>query len=515
MIRDFSKEAKETLYSQIDRVTPTGVIESVGDFFGDLGLAFQSWVGELSINSYLDNVEAYHEKVLDKNNTTKKEIDKIFQEVASVDSSYAGNFQEIVTVMSQYREYINAMSEIILPQNLTNPLAAAHISLQEILRQMQDNEMELWINQYMNGEEVEIEDWKREQIEAYIERQVNALGRDVTRLNEAEDKAMQERVVILYQMLDPDVAQRFWELFDSSETAIDEFDRNNIMYIAYTAEEPYRSLFLNSLGTYTIGRTDLSGSYFTRSGDETDGTPANSINFGASDSFYHCPKGAYNTFFHECGHAIDYNIDGETFFSNTYKDGSNYNMIAGDVYAHIEGEIEDYINNKVASGVSNAASYEACSVEKIIDCIKNGGDKSGLSYYESKVYDAIEKGIYSELSARSTFHHYENINGILQGTKYVAGISDVYGGVTNNAIKGDRGHTSVDTDGPYAGECIYWYNPETGEKTGAQEKELWAHYFSFGMIGDVEAMNAMKQYFPNATSQYNDMINDMSAYYKE
>ena len=263
MIRDFSQEARETLYSQIDKVAPVGVLETIGDFFGDMGLAFQSWIGELSIDSYLNNVEAYHEKVLDKNNTTKKEIDKIFQEVATVDSSYAGVFQETVTLLSQYREYINAMSEIILPQNLTNPLAAAHISLQDILRQMQDNEVELWINQYLNGKEVEIEDWKREQIEAYIERQVNALGRDVTRLNEADDKAMQERIVMLYQMLEPGTAQRFRELFDSSDTVIEEFDRNNIMYIAYTAEEPYRSLFLDSLGTYTIGRTDLSSSYFT------------------------------------------------------------------------------------------------------------------------------------------------------------------------------------------------------------------------------------------------------------
>lgn len=510
MIRDFSQEARETLYSQIDKVAPVGVLETIGDFFGDMGLAFQSWIGELSIDSYLNNVEAYHEKVLDKNNTTKKEIDKIFQEVATVDSSYAGVFQETVTLLSQYREYINAMSEIILPQNLTNPLATAHISLQDILRQMQDNEVELWINQYLNGKEVEIEDWKREQIEAYIERQVNALGRDVTRLNEADDKAMQERIVMLYQMLEPGTAQRFRELFDSSNTVIEEFDRNNIMYIAYTAEEPYRSLFLDSLGTYTIGRTDLSSSYFTRSGDETDGTPANSINFGASNSFYHCPKGAYNTFFHECGHAIDYNIDGETFFSNTYKNGSNYDMIAGDVYAHIEGEIENYINNKIASGVSNAASYEACSVERIIDCIKNGGDTSILSASELKVYKDVKSNIESELNATSSNHQYEDNVGVLHGTLYV---SDICGGVTNNVIVGGRGHWNKEDDGPYKGEYIYWYNPETGERTGNHETELWAHYFSFEMTGDQEAMAAMNQYFPNAIQQYGNMVNDMKDNY--
>ena len=282
------------------------------------------------------------------------------------------------------------------------------------------------------------------------------------------------------------------------------------MYIAYTAEEPYRSLFLDSLGTYTIGRTDLSSSYFTRSGDETDGTPANSINFGASNSFYHCPKGAYNTFFHECGHAIDYNIDGETFFSNTYKNGSNYDMIAGDVYAHIEGEIENYINNKIASGVSNAASYEACSVERIIDCIKNGGDTSILSASELKVYKDVKSNIESELNATSSNHQYEDNVGVLHGTLYV---SDICGGVTNNVIVGGRGHWNKEDDGPYKGEYIYWYNPETGERTGNHETELWAHYFSFEMTGDQEAMAAMNQYFPNAIQQYGNMVNDMKDNY--
>lgn len=515
MIRDFSKEAKETLYSQIDQVAPKGFMESVGDFFGDLGLEIQSWIGELCIDSYLNNVEAYHEKVLDKNDTTKKEIDKIFQEVVTVDSDYAGNFQDIVEAMAQYRQYINTMSEMILPQNFTNPLSAAHISIHGLAEQMKRAEVEMWIALYLSGKEVDIGDWKREQIEAYIEGQVNALGRDVTQLNAANDKAAQERVVVLYQMLDSDIAERFRELFDSSATLIDDFDRNNIMYIAYTADEPFRSLFLDSLGTYTIGRTDLSSSYFTRSGDKNDGTPANSINFEAGSAFYHCSKGAYNTFFHECGHAIDYNIDGKTFFSNTYNNGSNYDIIAGDVYTHIETEIKDYINNKVASGVANAASYQACSVENIIDCIKNGGDTSILSASELKVYNNVKNSIESGLNVASLSHQYENNAGILQGTLYMAGISDVYNGVTNNVIAGGRGHWNKETTGPHKGEYNYWYNPETGERTGNHEVELWAHYFSFEVTGDQEAITAMNQYFPTAMQQYDDMTNDMKESYKK
>lgn len=515
MIRDFSQEAKETLYTQIDNVAPDGFMESVGDFFGDLGLEVQSWIGELCINSYLDNVAKYHEKVLDKNNTTKKDIDKIFQKVASVDNSYVENFQNITDTMTQYRQYISTMSEMILPQNLTNPLSSTHISIQALLAQMQDAEIALWATLYQNGKEVEIDDWKRQQIEAYIQRQVNSLGRDVTQLNAADDKAIQERIVVLYQMLDSETAERFLALFDSSATLIDDFDRNNIMYIAYTAEEPFRSLFLNSLGRYTIGRTDLSEkAYFTPSGNKVDKTPANSINFEALSAFYHCPKGAYNTFFHECGHAIDYNIDGNTYFSNIYRDSSNYDIIAGDVYTHIEMKINDYINQKITSGVSNAASYQACSAENIISCIKNGGNTSKLSSTEKSVYNSISSKLKKELRSISSTHQYEDTNGLLHGTLYTAGISDIFGGVTNNVIVGDRGHWDKMDDGPYKGEYTYWYNPETNDRTGQHEKELWAHYFCFQITGDQEAIFTMNQYFPNAINQYNDMATDMTEHYK-
>lgn len=503
MIRDFSQETKETLYTQIDNVAPDGFMESVGDFFGDLGLEVQSWIGELCINSYLDNVAKYHEKVLDKNNTTKKDIDKIFQKVASVDNSYVENFQNITDTMTQYRQYISTMSEMILPQNLTNPLSSTHISIQALLAQMQDAEIALWATLYQNGKEVEIDDWKRQQIEAYIQRQVNSLGRDVTQLNAADDKAIQERIVVLYQMLDSETAERFLALFDSSTTLIDDFDRNNIMYIAYTAEEPFCSLFLNSLGSYTIGRTDVSGSYFTPSGDKEDGTPANSINFDTLSAFYHCPKGAYNTFFHECGHAIDYNIDGETYFSNIYRDGSNYDIIAEDVYTHIETQINDYINQKITSGISNSASYQACSAENIINCIKNGGNTSSLLVEEEDILDKIKRTLKVNFSSSSVTHKYEETTGTSYGTKYMAGISDVYGGITNNVIKGDRTHSQSD----------YWYDTTTGENTGNQERELWAHYLSFEMTGDQEAMSAMNQYFPSAMNQYDDMASDMAKHY--
>ena len=503
MIRDFSREAKETLCRQVDQIAPHGMMASAGDFFGDLGIEVQAWMGELNIDSYVDNISRYHEKVLDRNNATKKQIDKIFQEVEAVDESYAGNFSDITDILVQYRSCLGTMSEIILPGCMNN-FIAAHISVQDLMEQIQSAEVEMWVNLYISGQEVKIDSRKRKIIEAYIAQKVNHLGRDVTQLNAPEDKEMQERVVVLYQMLDRETAERFIEFFDSAETSIGEFDRNNIMYIVYTADEPFRSLFLDSLGTYTIQRTDVSGSYFSPYGNQTDGTSANTINFNAGNSFYHCPKGAYNTFFHECGHAIDFNVGDSAFYSNHYADGTNYDMIAEDVYTHIEKEIADYISNKVAGGGANAAEYEACSVENIINCIKNGGDKTGLSYRESKVYDVINNRMYNALSMSSSTQQYEDSYGQSRGIKYFAGVSDVYGGVTGNVISGDRTHSSTE----------YWYDAVTGESTGNQEVELWAHYFSFEITGNQEAMSAMNQYFPESMNQYDKMAGEMKKCYK-
>ena len=46
---------------------------------------------------------------------------------------------------------------------------------------------------------------------------------------------------------------KFDELFDSCADTISELDRYNIMYLVYTAEEPFKSLFIKSLGAYKIG----------------------------------------------------------------------------------------------------------------------------------------------------------------------------------------------------------------------------------------------------------------------
>mgnify|MGYP003472616171 CR=1 FL=1 len=95
-----------------------------------------------------------------------------------------------------------------------------------------------------------------------------------------------------------------------------------------------------------------------------------------------------------------------------------------------------------------------------------------------------------------------------------AGISDIYGGVTNNVIAGQRSHwgqdeKDVDKDGNRE-EYIYWYELEPPyEHTGKQEMEMWAHYFSFGITGNNEAVNDMRIYLTSTMERYGEMAADM------
>ena len=66
MFRDFSDEAKQKLLKYVDEVTADGTWDRVKDWFGDAGLTIQSWLGQLSIQNYVNDVDTYHKKVLDK-----------------------------------------------------------------------------------------------------------------------------------------------------------------------------------------------------------------------------------------------------------------------------------------------------------------------------------------------------------------------------------------------------------------------------------------------------------------
>lgn len=116
MYRDFSENSKQKLLNLVSEVENEKWSDFT-DWIGDRWYDFEAWIGKLSIKNYLNNVNAYHKKVIDKNNTTKEEIINIFNNVKSIDNTYGGVFENVEKSLTTWYDYIGQLSEIVVPSN--------------------------------------------------------------------------------------------------------------------------------------------------------------------------------------------------------------------------------------------------------------------------------------------------------------------------------------------------------------------------------------------------------------
>ena len=138
MIRDFSNSAKKKLLEYVKDATETTLWRKIGDRIGDAGLQIQYWFGALSISKYIDNLDAYHKKIIDKNNTTSQRIEEIFTNVKNIDTRYQGGLQQNVNFSESVVNFINDLANTIDPnggnmdmQKMNAALAASLEKIQE------------------------------------------------------------------------------------------------------------------------------------------------------------------------------------------------------------------------------------------------------------------------------------------------------------------------------------------------------------------------------------------------
>lgn len=138
MIRDFSNSAKKKLLEYVKDATETTLWRKIGDRIGDAGLQIQYWFGALSISKYIDNLDAYHKKIIDKNNTTSQRIEEIFTNVKNIDTRYQSGLQQNVNFSESVINFINDLANTIDPnggnmdmQKMNAALAASLEKIQE------------------------------------------------------------------------------------------------------------------------------------------------------------------------------------------------------------------------------------------------------------------------------------------------------------------------------------------------------------------------------------------------
>lgn len=112
MKRDFTEEAKTTLF---------GLIDEIND---EKSSSITDWLNNYSVFALADIeddlgfMNAYYNKILFKNNTTKEQINTIFKNVNAVDQSYASTFSTYNQDVQEQIDYIKALADCINPDNV-------------------------------------------------------------------------------------------------------------------------------------------------------------------------------------------------------------------------------------------------------------------------------------------------------------------------------------------------------------------------------------------------------------
>lgn len=437
MIRDFSDRAKQELMTLVAQVESEKLCDFT-DWIGDRWYDFEEWIGILHLKDDLSNVNEYHKKVIDKNNTTLAQLEGIFNKVYSVESEYHKELTNIIASCRGFNKLLNALNDVMAKGALVQEGYALLISR--------------YITEYFNLYHIYI-DWE-ERLENLLEKY-----RSQGTITD-QDK---DEFIRIYEIYNVETKKRL----DNLLSKLTEEQIREVKYILYTADEPYRSIYLNELESYTIGNVSGSDTGFFRPFDNT-------INVAMIAEPTN-PRGPYTTFFHESGHALDYNF---------YNDGNFYSL----TYRNSEGQsLMDVIYEDVRNDVRKTiARYtkDKNTQEDLLNYIMGAGsiDVNTLSEKEKQLLQYIQA------------YYKKDMYGAQNES-----CSDVYGGVTNNIISGQYGHWS-DT---------YWYDSK-GNPTGSQAKELWAEYYSYCMTGNEEALENLREHFPNAAKFLDEMAESMA-----
>lgn len=127
MRRDFTESARQRLLALVRQVE-SEKWSNFTDWLGDRWYDFQEWIGVLNIKNYLDNVNAYHKKIIDKNNYVAEKIEDIFMNVNAMSSKYDGKFSAAHTDLLSYQKMIIKLANTVSPAKGTAPFTAQYIN---------------------------------------------------------------------------------------------------------------------------------------------------------------------------------------------------------------------------------------------------------------------------------------------------------------------------------------------------------------------------------------------------
>ena len=411
MRREFTQNELDKLlaYVKADKDKNAGrTLGNVVDFFADL------WnYSGLDIEDCVNDIDTYHKKLIDAQDFTEDEIKNIFTNVMQADSDSSNFRKEGICSLVSTVEKLTSVIRIDDANPDSVPL-------------------------FMTGEDYRL--FSELLVECDMDDPV--LG-----LTEDEKK----KFIELYEKLNPEHAanmEGIVNIFEEDGYDGYEEDLLNIKLLAYTADEPYRSVYLNNIGRVKYGYLNLPKEYKWPH---------------ATNGVFYIDKGemtgertaaTYISFFHESSHCIDYflNQEGKStmYYSDSTTGYSLNEILETDVRRKIDETIDNYFEDE--KNISDEQKDEIKAY--VVDAIMNQVD---IESYGSPDFSVIvDKN--STVDYKQVQECYDEtvsrINCQLTGS-----VTDCYGGFTGNTLSGSKDmkrvmHPSIRMSGGKYG--VFW-----------------------------------------------------------
>lgn len=174
MFRDFSNSSKQNLLDLVLQVENEKWSDFT-DWIGDHWYDFETWIGKLDIKNYINIINSYHKKVIDKNNTTKEKIENVFSQVKSVDTTYYAIFNNITLTLSNIQKYLVELDKIVTPGKGLFNAEPMKVNLESVLSEIQSYNVKNLKNQMVQDIDGELV-FNEDLIYEYIKKDPNELS---------------------------------------------------------------------------------------------------------------------------------------------------------------------------------------------------------------------------------------------------------------------------------------------------------------------------------------------------
>ena len=333
MKRDFTDENYQHFCSLIEQVNKDSWF-GISDWFGDRYLDIKHWLGDLGLYDYTRNIEEYHREVLDRKNTSVSVITNVFDKVSEIDTRYAseteGHFGYYKNSFAEYQKFTQGL--LWVADECISGISGGK-SIGSLIS-----------SEKMNG--------FLKEIAGAFNKIVNPVHYTADTFYEISDE-YKDAFVKMFEMKNPEHAKEMQRVL--SDPDLTDSERRDIKFMVYSAPEPYRTLYLEHADRYNIVVYDYGDSDSDNVGTSCYWSYTDKIYLEDYDeTFLDNPRGPYNTFFHECGHAFDeyeqsgyYNVYTENY---TYNGKSMNELITEDVREYVDNYIDGVLEE---NGISS------------------------------------------------------------------------------------------------------------------------------------------------------------------